>query len=155
MKLIPGTLHDAVRVAVACSTLAAFTATAAVSEQEAAKLGKELTPVGAERAANKEGTIPAWTGGMTTPQAGWKPGQKRIDPYADDKPLFSIDATNVDKYRDKLTEGQVAVVKQLKGYRMDVYPTRRSCGFPDFVYERTKTNARSLRPSGPGSSRAS
>ena len=71
MKLIPRTLHDAVRVAVACSTLAAFTATAAVSEQEAAKLGKELTPVGAERAANKEGTIPAWTGGMTTPQAGW------------------------------------------------------------------------------------
>ena len=88
MKLIPRTLHDAVRVAVACSTLAAFTATAAVSEQEAAKLGKELTPVGAERAANKEGTIPAWTGGMTTPQAGWKPGQKRIDPYADDKPLI-------------------------------------------------------------------
>ena len=28
---------------------------------------------------------------------------------------------------------------------MDVYPTRRSCGFPDFVYERTKTNAREAK----------
>ena len=42
-------------------------------------------------------------------------------------------------------DGQVALVKQLKGYRMDVYPTRRSCGFPDFVYERTKINAREAK----------
>ena len=31
---------------------------AGVSEQEAAKLGKELTPMGAERAGNKDGSIP-------------------------------------------------------------------------------------------------
>jgi hypothetical protein len=37
-------------------------ATAAVSAAEAAKLGKELTPVGAERAGNKDGTIPAFVG---------------------------------------------------------------------------------------------
>src|SRR3546814_19239892 len=35
---------------------------AGVSTQEAAKLGKELTPVGAQRAGNKDGTIPEWTG---------------------------------------------------------------------------------------------
>src|SRR3546814_13675501 len=35
---------------------------AGVSTQEAAKLGKELTPVGARRAGNKDGTIPARTG---------------------------------------------------------------------------------------------
>jgi uncharacterized protein DUF1329 len=133
------------RIALALSVIAAATASAAVTEQEAAKLGKELTPVGAERAGNKEGTIPEWTGGMSTPPAGWKVGQKRVDPYAADKPLFSIDASNVDKYRDKLSEGQVALVKQIKGYRMDVYPTRRSCGFPDFVYERTRTNATSAQ----------
>ena len=129
------------RIALALSVIAAATASAAVTEQEAAKLGKELTPVGAERAGNKDATIPEWSGGMTTAPAGWKAGQKRVDPYAADKPLFSIDASNVDKYRDKLSEGQVALVKQIKGYRMDVYPTHRSCGFPDFVYERTRTNA--------------
>jgi hypothetical protein len=35
---------------------------AGVSAQEAAKLGKELTEVGAERAGNASGTIPAWVG---------------------------------------------------------------------------------------------
>src|SRR3546814_11264641 len=35
---------------------------AGVSTQEAGKLGKELTPVGAQRAGNKDGTIPEWTG---------------------------------------------------------------------------------------------
>jgi hypothetical protein len=33
-----------------------------------------LTPVGAEKAANKDGTIPAYTGGNTTAPAGYKAG---------------------------------------------------------------------------------
>ncbi|MBI1905523.1 MAG: DUF1329 domain-containing protein [Rhodocyclales bacterium] len=118
---------------------------AAATDQEIARLGKDLTPVGAERAGNKDGSIPEWTGGVTKAPAGWKPGQKRTDPFAGDKPLFSIDASNVDRYKDRLSEGQITVVKTLKGYRMDVYPTRRSCGFPDFVYERSKVNAREAR----------
>jgi hypothetical protein len=109
--------------------------------QDAAKLGKELTPVGAERAANKDGTIPEWKGGDLKPPAGWQPGQVRPDPYAADQPLYTIDASNVDKYKDKLSEGQMALIKALKGYKMAVYPTRRSCGYPDDVYERTKANA--------------
>src|SRR5690606_21713718 len=96
----------------------------AVGEQEAARLGKDLTPVGAEKAGNKDGTIPAWTGGITRSPAGWKPGDPRVDPFKDDKPLFSIDASNVDKYKDKLSEGQQTLIRTLKGYRMDVYPTR-------------------------------
>lgn len=122
--------------------LTAGSASAAVSEAEAARLGKDLTPVGAEKAGNKEGSIPEWTGGITQPPVGWKVGQKRINPFKADKPLYSIDAGNVDKYKDKLSEGQVALVRTLKGYRMDVYPTRRSCGFPGFVYERTRINAK-------------
>ena len=127
---------------IALGTGAGVSAFAAATEAEAARLGKELTPVGAEKAGNKDGSIPEWTGGMTKAPAGWKVGQKRIDPFKDDKRLYSIDASNVDKYKDKLSEGQMALVKSLKGYRMDVYPTRRTCGYPDFVYERTKTNAR-------------
>ena len=41
--------------------LAASPAFAKVSPEEAAKLGKELTPVGAERAGNQDGSIPACT----------------------------------------------------------------------------------------------
>ncbi len=117
----------------------------AVDEQEAARLGKDLTPVGAEKAGNKEGTIPAWSGGITQSPAGWKPGDPRVDPFKDDKPLFSIDASNVDKYKDKLSEGQQALIRTLKGYRMDVYPTRRSCGYADAVYQRSAQNARVAR----------
>jgi len=38
----------------------AMPALAKVSPEEAAKLGAELTPVGAEKAGNKDGSIPAW-----------------------------------------------------------------------------------------------
>lgn len=131
-------------------SLAVAGAFAAATDAEIARLGKDLTPVGAEKAGNKDGSIPAWEGGVTKMPAGWKPGQKRIDLYKDDKVLYSIDASNVDKYKDKLSEGQLAVVKTLKGYRMDVYPTRRSCGFPDFVYERTKVNAKEAKVAADG-----
>ena len=114
-------------------------ASAAVSEAEAGKLGKELTPAGAEKAASADGAIPAWSGGMSKAPAGWKAG--RVDPFKDDKPQYAIDASNVDKYKDKLPAGQVALIKAYKGYRLDVYPSRRSCPVPDVVAERTKKNA--------------
>lgn len=139
-------MNSITRTALAtCLACAWGLAAAAATDAEIARLGKDLTPVGAEKAGNKDGSIPEWAGGITKPPAGWKAGQKRIDPFKDDKPLFSIDAGNADKYKDKLSEGQMTLVKTLKGYRMDVYPTRRSCGFPDFVYERTKTNAREAK----------
>lgn len=124
---------------VACAVLLAFAG--ATAAQDAARLKTDLTPVGAERAGNKDGTIPAWTGGDLKAPAGWKPGQPRPDPYAADKPLYTVDASNADKYKQHLSEGQMALLKTLKGYTMQVYPTRRSCGYPDFVYERTAQNA--------------
>lgn len=121
----------------------AFTAGAAVSEQEAGQMGKDLTPVGAERAGNTDGSIPKWEGGL--PKGRHKLSDARQDPYAADKPLFSIDASNVDKYKDKLSAGQIELIKTRKGYRMDVYPTHRSCGYPDSVYTQTRTNATSAK----------
>lgn len=103
-------------------------------------LGNSLTPVGAERAGNADGTIPAWTGGDVTPVPGWKTGDPRIDPYAGDAKLFSIDASNVDQYADKLSPGQVNIIKRYKGYRMDIYPTHRSCGYSQGIYDETKAN---------------
>jgi hypothetical protein len=123
-------------------TLVASAAWAELTPQEIARLGgPELTPVGAQRAGNADGTIPEWKGGITTPPPGWEPGKDRIDVFADDKVLFTIDASNVDKYADKLTPGQVALVKAYPGYIMNVYPTRRSCAYPQERYEEVKRNA--------------
>ena len=106
--------------------------------QDAASLGRELTPSGGEKVASKDGTIPAWEGAPAA--GGWSYGKKRVDAfkYKDDKPIATIDASNVDKYADKLSPGQVAALKQIAGYKMDLYPTRRTCGVPDFVAGNTK-----------------
>lgn len=118
----------------------------AATDAEAAKLGKELTPVGAEKGANKDGSIPAWQG-TEAPNAGWSYGKSRAEfwKHHDDKALYSIDAGNVDKYADKLSPGQIQLLKQSKGYKMEVYPSRRTCGNPDFVVENTKKNATSAK----------
>ncbi|MDA2910837.1 DUF1329 domain-containing protein [Nitrospiraceae bacterium AH_259_D15_M11_P09] len=117
-------------------------AEAKVSPEQARKLGNELTPLGAIRAGNVEGTIPAWEGGITQPPPGYKPGAHHPDPFADDQPLFTIRAANVGQYADKLSPGQVAVFKRYpKTWRMTVYPTRRSAAFPQHVYDRAIANA--------------
>ena len=87
-------------------------APAKVSEEEAAKLGAELTPLGAIRAASEDGVIPAWEGGITQPPAGYKPGDHHPDPYPDDQVLFVIDANNVKDYEHLLSPGQIAIFKR-------------------------------------------
>ncbi len=104
--------------------------------------GPDLTPFGAERKGNADGTIPEWTGGISQPPPGWTWEKPRIDLFADDKVLFTIDAANVDQYADKLSPGQVALIKAYEGYTMDVYPTRRSCTLPSRMVEVVKENAR-------------
>ncbi len=122
--------------------LLAQPAWARVTADEAARLGKDLTPLGAEQAGNAEGTIPAWDGGLTTPPAGFQPGQHRIDPFPDDQPLFVIDAGNVAQYADRLSPGQVAMIQRYPdSWRLPVYPTRRTAAFPERVYQATLRNA--------------
>lgn len=123
-------------------------AQAGVSAEEAAKLKTELTPFGAEKAGNKDGSIPAWTGGYTTAIAGDKPGGTRGDPFKADKPLFSITAKNVDQYADKLADGSKAMFKKYPDYRIDVYPTRRSAAAPQWVYDNTLKNATRAKMNG-------
>ena len=66
-------------VAAGCALLPAAVR-AAVSEAEAEALGRTLTPLGAEKAGNADGSIPAWTGGLVNPPAGYKPGGHHPDP---------------------------------------------------------------------------
>ena len=122
---------------------AALPAGAAISPQEAAKLGAELTPLGAEKAANADGSIPEWTGGIkSAAEAGfpnYKTGQHHPDPFASDKPLFTITPANMGQYEARLTEGHKKLLQTYKGtYKMNVYPTHRSAAFPQRIYDATK-----------------
>src|SRR3954462_14812902 len=92
------------------AALIAAHAQAAPTAAEAARLGKDLTPVGAEKAGNKDGSIPAFTGGLCSPPANYKPlngkhGFPYADPYAAEKPVAVITAANADKFADKLDPG--------------------------------------------------
>ncbi|MBJ7538649.1 DUF1329 domain-containing protein [Marinomonas transparens] len=115
---------------------------AAVSPEQAARLGADLTPFGGEKAGNADGSIPAWTGGFNDPIPGQKLGGNRLDPYADEKPLYSVTAANMDQYADKLTDGVKAMLKKYPDtYRLDVYPTHRTATAPAWVYDFTVQNA--------------
>jgi len=125
------------------TVLACGMAEAKVSQAEADKLKSELTPVGGERAGNKDGSIPKWEGGLTKPPACYKgPGTRVCHPFPNDKPLFTITSSNLPKYKDKLTDGQKGLFAQFgDDYKMNVYQTRRTGAYPDFVYEATYKNA--------------
>ena len=129
--------------AVAAVMLHAPVSMAGVSEAEADRLGKDLTPMGAERAGNADGSIPEWTGGLATPPEGlnFTPGQHHPNPFADDAITATITPANYSEYADRLTEGQIALLNTYDTYKMNVYPSRRSCAFSDAVYQATKRNA--------------
>jgi hypothetical protein len=111
---------------------------AELSAADLAKLGTTLTPVGAEKAGNAAGTIPAWDGNTIRPPAGYVPGGAYLDPFPTDRPTFTIDASNVDRYKDNLSPGQVAMFKKYSDYKMVVYPTRRTATYPACHYNETK-----------------
>lgn len=118
----------------------------AVSSNEAKELdGPVLTAFGAEKAGNKEGTIPPYSGKAPKAPASYDlkdPGQ-RPDPYGE-KPLFSITAQNAQRYADKL-DGMIDVFKAYPDFRMDVYPTHRDVVYPQYVLDNTVKNATSCK----------
>ncbi|MDO9450433.1 MAG: DUF1329 domain-containing protein [Rugosibacter sp.] len=137
----------AVIAAIGCA-LGSHTASAALTADEQAKLGIEgtpLTPMGAIRAGNADGSIPAWNSKPLPPPAGYKAGDYP-DPFANEKPLFTITAKNYTQYQDKLTAGQVAMFKQYPDtFRMHVYPTHRTGAYEPWVYEQTMKQAKAIK----------
>ena len=129
----------------------AGSAWAALSTDEAKKLGSTLTQVGAEKAGNKDGSIPEYSGGLTSAPAGVaKGGSLPGDPFAGEKPLFSIDQRNMGKYADKLTDGQKTLMKKYPSYRVDVYKTHRTAAFPKYVLDNTVKQAVSTKTTNNG-----
>lgn len=105
-----------------------------------------LTPMGAEIAGNKAGTIPAWSGGITSPPAGYQKGQAHPDPFANDGVLFSISAQNLAKYDAHITAlDRYLITTYPETYRLPVYETRRSCSLPTFAYDALARNAENAK----------
>lgn len=116
---------------------------AAVSQAEANRLGNSLTPFGAIRAGNSEGTIPRWTGGDTTWPDGYEgSGDHHVNPYPDDVPRYEVTAENLDEYRDVVADGVAAMIEAYpETFRLRVFPTRRTHTAPDHIAANTRKNA--------------
>ncbi|HEY4037404.1 MAG TPA: DUF1329 domain-containing protein, partial [Burkholderiaceae bacterium] len=132
--------------AICAGALACSAAPAAVTPEQAERLGKDLTAIGAEKAGNADGTIPAYEGGEA-PLPGWSWGKVRshYSKFKDEQPLFSIDASNVERHAAHLTDAQITALKTVAGYRMDVYPAHRACNIDPTYAERTRQNATEAR----------
>ena len=136
------TTKNLLQTGVLALSLLATSVMAAVSADEAAKLGTTLTPLGAEKAGNADGSIPEWTGGL--PQNAGAVDAKGFlaDPFASETALFTITAQNVDQYKDKLTPGQLAMFKRYPtSYKIPVFPTHRTATVPAAVAAAAKANA--------------
>lgn len=117
---------------------------AKVPEEEAAKLGTELHPFGAEKGANADGSIPEWTPKWKGLPPGLEyegPGHTRPDPYADEEPILIITAQNYLEHKENLGQGEQALFERYPEYQILVYPTHRDFDVNDLIKERTKWNA--------------
>lgn len=117
---------------------------AGVSASEARQLGDALTPFGAEKAGNRDGTIPAYTGGLSASDLppDFQQGSGRwTNPFPIEKPLYSISSQNMDEYANRLSETSKALLRRYPSYRMDIYPSHRSVAYPAWVLDNTLKNA--------------
>ena len=137
------TMHKKALAVLCLSSFVTGSALATVSPEEAARLGAELTPMGAERAGNADGSIPEWNEAGTPVPAEFVPGSDNyINPYAGEEPLYTIDASNWEQYADVLAEGSKALLEKYgkDGYKMRVYPTKRDYIVPDWLYANNTKN---------------
>ncbi|MNZ61720.1 hypothetical protein D3C78_798210 [compost metagenome] len=137
------TLPELMLASTLALAVAAGNAYAAVSTEEASALGNSLTPFGAIKAGNAEGTIPEYVG----PVAGMKvasalTGRVELsDPFSDEKPILRIDASNMAEHKDKLSEGVIKLLETRPGYYLNVYPSHRTASYTDEVLQQTAKNA--------------
>lgn len=115
-------------------SLVSGSALAKLDAAEIARLGQDLTPVGAEKAGNASGTIPAWNGGLTTPPAGYDASKGYVDPFASEQPLYTVTKANMAQYADHLTVGHKAMLAKYPSYKMNIYPSHRTAALPAAEY---------------------
>ena len=134
------------------SLLGVVNAQAKVSDTQAQRLGRDLTPMGSEKAG--AGDIPSWTGGLSAKPSGvrWSPasGKPHANPFRSDRPLYTITKSNMSKYKSSLTEGYKKMLRTYSTFKMPVYKSRRTCALPKAVYNATKRNAKTAQLVGGG-----
>lgn len=146
-------LSKSIWAAAAVCAVLASPAGAGVPEAQAERLGRDLTPLGGERAGNADGSIPAWDGGLASVPAdiGYTGGHYP-DPFAGDAVLLTIDKSNMDAHEAALTPGQRAMLETYPGYKLNIYASRRTCAQPEDIYAATRANAVSGALAGNGDS---
>src|SRR5690349_983550 len=95
---------------------ASLNASATATAEEAAKLGGELTPVGATKAGNADSSVPAWTGPANFTDEKKKLTRAQLEDMRNrpqdfenfmttpaGEPLFVITKANMGQYAAKLT----------------------------------------------------
>jgi hypothetical protein len=142
-NILKSSMKKATLLSIAVTVALASTATSAkISSEEAKKLSKDLTPFGAVRAANADGSIPQWTGGITAAPAGYSVGDHHLDPFSGDKAQYTVTAQNLDQYKALLTPGQIKLFETYPDtYKMNIYQSRRSASYPEHVYSASIANA--------------
>ncbi|MEM6933698.1 MAG: DUF1329 domain-containing protein [Pseudomonadota bacterium] len=132
-------------LALACA--AGSIALADATPDQLARLGADLTPTGGETAGNADGSIPAWTGGVSVATSD---GKHFVNPFKSDSQILKIDASNVDQHASRLSAGQVAMIKRYPDYFIPVYQTRRTFRNPQAAYDAVKREAGSIQLVGGG-----
>jgi len=126
-------------------SLTAASAMAKMSAEDVARLGQDLTPMGAIKAGSEDKLIPEWTGSIVGLPEGlqWEgPGNPYPDPWPDEKPLMVITKDNLEEHRHRLSPGQVALFETYpETFRMPIYPGHREFGFYPQYYEKVLYNA--------------
>jgi hypothetical protein len=120
-----------------------LTFTAHASERDASRLSKDLTPIGAERMGNGK-DIPSWTGGLKQSKSH-QSGSFHSNPYFREKPLFTINQTNMEKHKNRLSLGSQKLLKQFPSMELPIYKTHRSASYPDYVYDGIKNNMQTAK----------
>ncbi|HYG86411.1 MAG TPA: DUF1329 domain-containing protein [Azospirillum sp.] len=134
------------RRALGGALLALTLAVPALAAEPEPKLGEELTPFGAIRAANKNGTIPAWTGGMDEPPPEYVPGRHMRDPFFEDTRWFTVHTSELERYKSRLSAGLVALLKTYPdSFEIPMFPTRRTSAAPQRIYDASIANAKRAR----------
>jgi len=105
------------------------------------RLNSELTPIGALRAGSPEGTIPAWSGGLTSPPEGYQAGDTHLDPFGAETPVMVIDAGNAAAFQTELSPGHQSMLRNYPNtYALTIYPSHRTAAYPERIYEMTARN---------------
>ncbi len=129
------------------TSLMVGTAIAKVPQAQVDRLNGDLTPAGAERAGNADGTIPKWDKNNAingAPLLQNYDGGPLPDPFADDAVQYTVNSGNAAQYDAILTDGQKKMLATYPdSYKINVYPSRRSCVLPDSTraYETSIYNA--------------